>query len=64
MPITRTVASFSAHNVASSPNYGKAAFPTLFTGSTNHDGVVSAVDSKLMDDSENAAAPMVSAKNH
>jgi len=62
MPITRTVASFSAHNVASSPNYGKAAFPTLFTGSTNHDGVVSAVDSKLMDDSENAAAPMVISK--
>jgi len=62
MPITRTVASFTQHNVSSSPNYGKGLAPTLFTGSTNHDGVISAVDSTIVDDSENAAAPMVISK--
>jgi len=62
MPVTRTVASFTQHNVSSSPNYNKALVPGFFTGNTNHDGVISAVDSNLMDDSENAAAPMVISK--
>lgn len=58
----RTVASFTAHNVSNSPSYNQANFPSLFTGSTNHDGTVLATNPALNDDSENAAAPMVISK--
>jgi hypothetical protein len=59
---TRTVESFTAHNVTSSPDYNKANYPDLFTGKTNHDGNWLSVDSNWFDDSENAAAPMTISK--
>jgi hypothetical protein len=60
--VSRTVASFTAHNCSNSASYNAATYPTLFTGSTNHDGTTSAVNTALVDDSENAAAPMVISK--
>jgi hypothetical protein len=59
---TRTVKSFTAHNVTTAPDYNKANYPDLFTGRTNHDGNWLSVDSKWFDDSENAAAPMTISK--
>jgi hypothetical protein len=59
---SRTVASFTAHNVSNNSGYNKTNYPSLFTGTTNHDGTNLAVDSNLMDDSENAAAPIVISK--
>jgi hypothetical protein len=59
---TRTVASFTAHNVSNSSGYNQANHSDLFTGSTNHDGNIIAVNPALCDDSENAAAPMVISK--
>jgi hypothetical protein len=59
---TRTVASFTAHNVSSAANYNQPNFPSLFTGSTNHDGTTLATTPTLNDDSENAASPIVISK--
>lgn len=61
-PVTKKLSDLTAHNVSSSPNYNKATHPTLFTGQTNHDGSVLAVDATLMDNSENASAPMNTSK--
>jgi len=60
--ITKKVSDFTTHNVSSPANYTQANNPLMFSGNTNHDGVVSAVDPTLMDDSENAASPMVVSK--
>jgi PKD repeat protein len=59
---SRTVTSFTTHNVSSAPNYNQSNFPSLFTGSTNHDGTTLATNPVLNDDSENAASPMVISK--
>lgn len=63
-PITRTKASFTAHNVSSAPNYNQANFPTLFTGKTQRDGVVFAIDASIQDDSQNSASPIVVSKEN
>jgi hypothetical protein len=59
---SKLVSAFTTHNVSDSPNYNQTHFPTLFTGSTNHDGTVLATNPALNDDSENAASPMVISK--
>jgi hypothetical protein len=61
-PITRTIASFTQHNVSSAPTYNQAHFATLFTGKTNHDGTIIACDPSKMDDSQNASSPIVISK--
>jgi PKD repeat protein len=61
-PSTKPVSSFSTHNVAMYSGYNQTNFPGLFTGTTNHDGVNIAVNPAFVDDSENAAAPMVISK--
>ncbi len=57
--ITKPISSFLEHNTSSSPSYSKASFPALFTGSTNHNGTILPVNPLIVDDSENAASPMV-----
>lgn len=60
--ITRKVSDGTAHNVSSAVGYTAANYPTLFTGKSNKDGVVFAVDPSLMDDSQNASSPMTISK--
>lgn len=54
------LASLTAHNCSNSPSYNKDNFPKLFTGRTFKDLSLKPypVDSSLMDDSMNPAAPM------
>lgn len=57
---TVSLASLTAHNVSTSPNYNKTNFPTLFTGITHQSAALTPVtiDSTIQDDSQNPAAPM------
>lgn len=57
---TVPLVSLTAHNCSNSPNYNKANFPKLFTGTTFKDLSLKPypVDSSLVDDSLNPAAPM------
>ena len=58
LTFTTTLSALTSHNISDSANYNKANFPTLFTGTSNKDGVNFTVNSTLMDDSQNAAAPL------
>lgn len=55
----RTVASFSAHNVSGNSGYNKLNYPANFSGTTNHDGTVLAIDPTLEDNSQNPSAGFV-----
>ena len=57
---TVPLASLTAHNCSNSPNYNKANFPKLFTGTTFKDLSLTPypVDSNLRDDGLTPAAPM------
>jgi len=57
---TVPLASLTAHNYSNSPNYNKANFPKLFTGTTHKDLSLKPypVDSNLRDDGLTPAAPM------
>jgi len=65
---TKLVSDFTAHNVSTPLNYNATTYPAqtgtqaLFTGKTNRHGTVFAIDKTLMDDSQNAASPMVISK--
>lgn len=59
-PTSITVANLLGHNVSSPADYNKTntAYRNVFTGLSDKDGTVFAVDSSLMDDSCNTAAPV------
>lgn len=65
---TKLVSAFTTHNVSTPADYNASTYPAqtgpqaLFTGKTNRNGRVFAIDSGLQDDSQNAASPIVISK--